>query len=72
MNSNLNAPKKIDISHDVMFQKFRIKNEAVGFQLVKLRSEARLVEATRTFFSGVYTFFMCNTISTDQYYIRIL
>jgi hypothetical protein len=31
-----------------MFQRIRLKDEAVGFRIVKLRAEARMLEAART------------------------
>lgn len=39
-----------------MYQRIRIKNEAVGFRIVKLRAEARMLEASRS--GMIYIFFI--------------
>lgn len=40
--------KKITVPISEMYQKIRIKDEAVGFRILKLRAEARMLESSRT------------------------
>jgi hypothetical protein len=50
-----------------MFQRIRLKDEAVGFRIVKLRAEVRMLDAARTgmliIFLIIYTTFIFQKLS---------
>jgi hypothetical protein len=54
-------------SLDEMFQRIRLKDEAVGFRIVKLRAEVRMLDAARTgmliIFLIIYTTFIFQKLS---------
>jgi hypothetical protein len=57
------------VSITEMYHKIRIKNEAVGFRVLKLRAEARMIESSRTGMFLVFVFTVCLLLLNKLYVI---